>query len=377
MEIMTYVSYNKLFNQIANDQLIEPGTEEWRRGGLQPFSGQTGGHWAYGWSSDWKVDAFGTDWAKAVIANYGHRRSYYLGAPFRKNQYENAGRPIDWAAEDSQDLPNGKTAYITTNGLVEVSGPDPLHFHLQPLYTLMDRDDLTVKVYNQDFPAAPIAKTLAQFLSNSLAGMLKKQNGAYHFYGNRASACIVFTALNSLQRGALFLGDDDRFGEYLEEKLLPFFETAPGFNLGNKHNPFPGKPYVQLYNGLYWLLPAFYDLWKALQADDIKERVWTLISRWSQYMKDIDDISIAGVQLDPSVMEGDVAPTWNGLIVDTYKDYDWTLWGLRAQYVAAAVLIDGDLQAKAQANLEKVLPKKMQGNNRSWLYDADMNYLGE
>ena len=77
---VTWTNLNPLFNGIADQQGVEPGSWDWLRGGVAANSGSPGEHSSFGWRHHHLVN---DRYARWVIANYGHRRTYYQGAPVR------------------------------------------------------------------------------------------------------------------------------------------------------------------------------------------------------------------------------------------------------------------------------------------------------
>jgi hypothetical protein len=189
---------NPFFNAIALAQGVTIGSQAWLDGGLNAFSGQTGGAGAYGWRHDHKQ-------ARAVISNYCARPSFYVGEPLRESGYFVGGRPVGWKPEDSQDIGSGaqrgSRAYLTPSGnTVLVSGPDWSHFWLDPLWALIDTEDPTLIVVpnHPDTPAWAVARAVALLQVDSFIGMVR-YHGPYTF-GGRPTARAIDTFVQAAKR---------------------------------------------------------------------------------------------------------------------------------------------------------------------------------
>ena len=131
------LNWNPLANGMADAQGVAPGSWLWMQAGPAAFSGSSGAQASYGWRHTHKLT---DDYRRAVLANYGHRRSYYSGpkARFRQFGYEAAGRPHGWEPESAGDQADGSTVYLTGAGAARVTGPDAEHLWLTPLFALID-----------------------------------------------------------------------------------------------------------------------------------------------------------------------------------------------------------------------------------------------
>lgn len=387
-----YININKLFNDIADEQGIEPGTPEWEDGGLRGYSGSTGGHPAYGWKHDYKIQEKGESWIRAVIANYAHRRCYYLNAPSRGVGYEDGGRPLDYEPELPGDQLNGNTLYLTSKGIAKVTGPDTIHFHISPLFALIDNPGHYVKAQGKKMPASLVASVLVRMLMKSMAGHVTEANGKHKSYtfGDRGSSIIVGMTTEAAKRGLLDPEDQERLYNYILNTTIPHFESAPGLTLHNyKNNAKPGTDNIQIFNGLYWLLPRFYDAWMVLSEESpIEPRLSAIVKRWSQYMLDLETFhpgnggNIYSINIPKEVTEGvDGKPvdSWQGVVPAEYANVstgtDWSIWSLRAVHIAAKVL-DSDVMREAGKNaIAKNLSKIHQYDNKMWFYGADLEEL--
>lgn len=382
------MNLNKLFNDVADEQGIEPGSSAWIDGGIMPYSGTTGGQPSYGWKHSHKLSA---NWVKAVVANYAHRRAYYADLTIipRKTGYEDGGRPCSYTPELPGDQLGGETLYITSKSVVKVTGPDILHFQLSPLFALFDSgSDYEVMVQGKLRPASFAASVLIRFLLKSLAGMLTQPNGkvATYVFGDRGSSTIMGATVEAAKRDLVDQQDLNRIYEYIDKTMLPFFDKAPGLTLNEKPKLIDGMQNTQAYNGLYWLLPRFYDAMVFAPEGAFKEHVKAIVTRWSQNIEDMEvlvpgqGVNAHSVTLTPAVIAGDNGkplPTWKGyLTAENIKieagGSDWSLWGLRAQFVAAKVLNSEILKKSSGALAAK---QKAKGADKAWLVDAEGDYL--
>lgn len=399
---MTYENMNRLFNAIADEQKIPVGSPQWIKGGLQPFSGTTGGHPAYGWRFHHLIKEGGEDYARAVIANYGHRRCYYNNAPARKGGYDNGGRPIDWLPEDERDTPKGSVIYDSVideeNVKVTVSGPDILHFHIGPLIAVYDTPGLFVQAQGAALPARLVAGVMINELFEALIGMFYLSATKYNplpSFADRGYACLLKATAEVVSRNLGSNADSGRLYTYLDNVVLKFYETAPGHLNLAKGSPMPGVPHFQLYNGLYWLLPSFYDVWQITKTlyptHAVTNRFETIVVRLSQWMLDLEMTMpgvggrIASVCIsDPEFLKGDNGKPWQSwakfLKPECIFGYgekpgtDWSAWGLRAQLVAAKVLNSSLLLDTAEKTIQR-LKEDDRYDHRAWLVDADGNYI--
>lgn len=388
-----WTNLNKLFREVGIEQGVEPGTPEWNQGGILPYSGTTGGHEAYGWRHDHKLSVY-ENWPAKIIANYTMRPCFYTNAPARLTGYGNAGRPVGYTPELPGDLIEGGVAYFTSKGVVIVTGPDILHFQMGPLFALHDAEGLTIKVHGADFSARSAAKVIISMLMSSLAGQVTKSSGAInpYVYGDRGSSLILGNVTEAIKRVCVNQNDREILASYIEQYVVTHFEKAPGLTLNQKPALINGKPNCQLYNGLYWLLPRFYDAYKVLLDGELKQRLYAIIKRWSQYMLDLETFlpgkSTACSHVTfPSdeLLAGTPIETWAGkLTVDdcilSPNSTDWSLWGLRAQYVAAEVLQSETLKVAAKNNCEKWKAYNQKNpyyaaQNKAWMTDANNEYL--
>lgn len=365
-------NFNKLFNAVALEQGIEIGSGAWVEGGLAAYSGQTGSHAAYGWKHD---HLFNDLYVKKVIANYLARRCYYGDEPKRQLSYEAAGRPINWKPEDPQDLTDGQTAYMTPKGIVKVSGPDLLHFHLGPLFVIYDHD-APVTALGQNHSGKLVAGTAIQYLMASVAGQIRGTTSKMYM-GDRGVANILKASVAAAKRNLLFNEDLLTIHEWLEKYCLPFYEKAPGHDVGVK-----GLKGFQVFNGLYWILPAFYDLMVTLPDAPLKERVYKIVHRLSNWISELQsmksDLNLYQVDIiDDAIFTLPEAPESVAKYIKLQDDVgsgtDWSLWAYRAARVAAKVLNRPDITEAMEPVLKKfTLDKKY--DNKPWLVDADGNY---
>lgn len=383
-----YINYNKIFNDIATEQGIEPGSLLWNKGGILPYSGTTGSHAAYGWRHDHKIDAGGLEFVKSVIANYGHRRMYYVNAIARMAGYEAGGRPMGWTPELPGDLPNGEAAYVTSKGIVNVSGPDILHFHIGPLYAVAQSTGFKIKSLGNDYDASVVAKIMINYFVKSLVGQQMKNDTQINSYipGDRGCSCILEVLVQAEKIGAADASDMLNAANYIEKYMVPFYEKAPGLTLNTKPYEVNGMKNIQLYNGLFWILPTMYWAWEILPTGELKNRMYAIITRWSQWVEDLEKtMPSQGAQISSITITDEIINGDNGKPQPTLLPYlkpenclfgetDSSLWGLTAQYIAAKVLNSEVLEKSSQALLKKWLPK-LSVDNKAWFVGADGNYL--
>lgn len=393
---MNYKNLNPIFNSISDEQLLDVGSIEWNDGGALPYGGTTGSHPCYGFSHKHKLEKLGNEYARRVIANYFKRRIFYVsidGFPVpRQISYEAGGRPLGWIPEDGCDLINGEAQYIVGEKLVGVSGPDPLHFHLSPLLALADSSGYEVIAQGKKVDASTLARLAIRFFMKSLAGQLVDKNGKVTSYafGNRGSSCILSATVEAAKRGLIDPEDQKVLAEYITKTTLPFFTKIPG---SMDFNPKPalinGKKNLQLYNGLYWIMPA---MWDALKLAEMigypADAIQATINIWSQNMADLETINpTVGCQVGIITVPDNFAfekPWKDQIAVEdfiTEGSSDWSCWGMRAQRIAAQVTGSTDLAKTAASNLDKWKTKATSPNykytdaDKAWMVGADGEYL--
>jgi len=382
-------NWNPAINAMASAQGIEVGSWDWMLGGIAPWSGSAGEHSSYGWRHTHKLSP---KYIRSVLANYGHRRSFYLGAPFRRFNYEAAGRPHGWEPESLGDMPDGSTVYMTSNGPVEVTGPDAEHMWLTPLFALID-DPNPIEVetgMGNRLPSNIVAKWLATLIVSSAVGMVRDQNGdgiqPYPWtYGDRATSRLLHTIVEGMKRGCLFSDDIPTAAFFIRDIVLAFYEKAPGIHTFGAGRP--GQFPMGLFNGLNWIMPACYDAANALRGikgiESWSERFDKLLERWSQWMVDmndalpgecfradrlfIDNAFISGVNGEsPSTsIAGFIKPE------DFYFSFDFKPWAFRAVDIAATISGNKNLIHER----DKIVTEygSDQGK-RQWIVGADGEY---
>lgn len=370
---------NSVFKSIASSQGIEPGSTLWTNGGLAAYSGQTGAHPAYGWKHDHKLSE---EWVRAVIANYGHRRCYYLDAPVRQVGYNIAGRPVGWVPEQG-DLPTGEALYLTSKGIVAVSGPDILHFHIGPLISVYDSgDEYTVETgYGKQY-ASLIAGVIIRMLMKSMAGMLQKSPGKLNTtstsWADRGFANILHCTTQAAVRNLIDAEDLKIIASYIEQVIIPFYGIAPGLALNHKPELINGLPNVQMYNGAYWGLPAMYWAWKVSPEGEFKDILYTIIKRLSGLIESMEmlvpgqGVRAHSITLNnPDVMIDSSTITKENIIIDP-KGSNWEPWGFTAQCVAAEVLGSDTLKKSSALLADKY---KNDYANKQWIVNENGDYL--
>lgn len=375
---MDWTNLNPLINSIADEQGVEVGSTEWVNGGIKAYSGTTGEHPAYGWRHDHKLNE---DWVRAVIANYAHRRCYYGDSPKRLSGYNDAGRPKGWTPEDISDLSNGKTAYLTSTGIVQVSGPDILHFQLGPLFAVYDvPGQYTVKVKGKDYDASYIAGILVSMLCSSLAGMIN--NIPKYNWGERGIARIVDTAIQASSRGLLNTEDSEVIFKWINEVAFPFYETAPGVTINKNPSLINGLQNTRIYNGLYWTLPSLYDLSKFDDSEVLKN----IVDRLSQWLSDLEEtLPLSGANIAYLSLPLSLFDTTDNKPVPSLKEhidksniqftYNWEIWGFRAVCVAESVVKTPALENLRKYLYDKFKNQKISEQEKCWLVNENREYI--
>ena len=376
------MNLNKIFNSIANEQGVEVGSPQWISGGLHMYGGQTGSHPAYGWKHDHLIN---DEYVKYVIANYGHRRTYYDISEEEKKAgvkdlryalgYEIAGRPHGWKPEDSTDLSNGQVTYLTSQGLMKVCGPDILHFHLGPLFAAYDSDKKVMAQGNM-VSCKILAGVMIRYLVSSLAGQIR--GGNFSLFNDRGASNVLHVAFHATARKLIDQDDLSTVHQWLIESFIPFYESGAGHHIEQKTAE-PGKYKFQIYNGLYWLLPSLYDISSSLPEAPLKEKLDKIVKRFCQWMLDLYQVNLSlnvnQIYIPEEVAKGATPPESLKpyLSIESFikSSTDWSLWGYRAASVAAKVLNSEDLTNACHAIYKKFSPKK---ENKIWLVNADGEY---
>lgn len=385
------VNWNPIINRMADAQGHEPGSWNWMLAGPAAFSGSSGEQSSYGWKHTHKLTP---DYIRAVLANYGHRRSYYQNAPFRQFNYEAAGRPHGWEPESPGDMPGGETTYFTSKGPVRVTGPDAEHLWLTPLFALVDDPNpiLVETGMGNKLPSNMVARFLARFLVSSAVGMVRdhRADGTQPYpwtYGDRATGRLLHTIVEGHKRGCLANEDLSTAAFFIRDIVLAFYESAPGIHSFGA--PRPGKFPMGLFNGLNWIIPACYDASKVLSnvkgLEGWSDRYMTLVKRWSQWMVDMNEV-IPGecfradrVFVKDTFIQGDSdgkpVDSIKGLITpdDFLFSFDFKPWAFRAVDIAANVSGNDGLVRERDKIIEEYHSDL---GKRQWLVGADGEYAG-
>ena len=377
----SWLQNNSVFNAIANAQGLEPGSWPWLLGGPAAFSGQSGEHASYGWNHRYKVSP---SYVKAVIANYGHRRTYYTNAPNRAFDYYAGGRPLGWTPELPGDNPDGTCGYLTSTGVCTVSGPEAEHFWLDPLWALVDSPPVMVNTPWGPQTSGMLAGVMARMQVRSIMGAIRdpKTGRPYPWgYGDRANSRILDTWLQAAKRGAIEPDDVKTGYEFIVNVLLPHYEAAPGIGeFGTP--PSPSLFSVGTFNSLYWLLPVFHDATQILPNPLLKARFQAIVDRFSQWALDLEQ-AVPGRGFDMAKFYVDrnaFTKTSTGKPLNTIKpllnannivfDLGWELWSMRACSVAAKVGGSPTLKLAEQ----KLIQKHTDPTKKQWVVNADREY---
>mgnify|MGYP003637219427 CR=1 FL=1 len=380
-------NWNPLANAMADAQGIEPGSWSWLLGGIAAWSGSSGAQASYGWRHTHKLNPH---WIRSVLANYGHRRSYYSDAPFRQFDYYKAGRPHGWEPESSGDMPDGTTTYMTSTGPVTVSGPDAEHLWLTPLFALID-DPHPILVdtgMGNRLPSNMVAKWLATMLVSSAVGMVRDQNGdgtqPYPWtYGDRATGRLLHTIMEGQKRGCLQAVDTSTAAFFIRDIVLAFYEKNPGIHTFGA--PREGRFPMGLFNGLDWIIPACYDTANQLATlpglGNWSNRYMALVARWSQWMIDMNDtlplecFRASILFVDPAFTQGE-APVESIKDLIRPEDFDFSFdflpWAFRAVDIAATVTGNAGLIESRDAIISQY---GSDPGKRNWMVRADGEYV--
>ena len=381
------VNWNPIANAMANAQGVEVGTWSWMLGGIAPFSGSSGSQSSYGWRHTHKLTPH---YIRSVLANYGHRRSYYSNAPYRQFGYEAAGRPHGWTPESPGDMPDGSAVYMASNGPVTVTGPDAEHFWLTPLFALIDDPSpiLVETGLGNKLPSNMVAKWLATMLVSSAVGMVRDRDGdgvqPYPWtYGDRATSRLLHTIIEGQKRGCLLNEDVSTAAFFIRDIVLAFYEKAPGIHSFGA--PRGGRFPMGLFNGLDWIIPACYDAANHLETinglGDWSDRYKALVSRWSQWMVDMNEtlplecFRADRVFVDNAFTQGDapVASIKNLIREEDFLfSFDFLPWAFRAVDIAATVTGNAKLKESRDAIISQY---GTDPNARIWMVGADGEYV--
>ena len=380
------VSWNAIVNAMADAQGVAVGSWDWNLGGPAAFSGSAGDQASYGWRHDHKLTP---TYIRSVLANYGHRRSYYTNAPFRQFNYEAAGRPHGWTPEMPGDQPDGAAVYWRDGNPVRVTGPDAEHLWLTPLFALIDDPNPIMVDTGQgnQLPSNTVARFLATLQVSSAVGMVRDKNGdgviPYPWtYGDRATGRLAHTIVEGFKRGLLQETDVPTAARFLVDIVLGFYESGPGIHQFGRRQD--GRFPLGLFNGLHWIVPVSFDIARVLQQHGAKawaDRFYALVRRWSQWMLDLHtvepDFARAGrVLLDPAFGELTEPPASIAEVVRA-DEGDWQVggdfrpWAFRAVDTANAVT-GGELQG-----LRDQIAEEFDGHasQRRWMVDANGDYV--
>lgn len=358
------MNLNPLMQSVVKNQSVVVGSDTWSQGGMFAKAYQTGGHAAYGWKHDHIVTP---SMIPHILSNYGLRPVFYTEELYRKLGYGEAGRPLNYVPEYNGDQSDG---HIIIDGIT-ISGLDLHHFHIGPLIAVIDS---TIATPEQK----QLAKWIVRGLIGSMAGQLRKADPNY-WLGDRVFANVVKATVQAGKRG-LILGPDwqpiiDFYTRALTryEGIIPKQESdkhaqgvVPDVTLSG-NDPWY---YQQIYNGLFWYLPAVHDAIPLLGGDLLIRSV-KLVERWSKHILDLHILTngkigtVSGVSF-PASMIGKVDVSWLGVTVHNAGTSE--SWATRAIYVAAKVLNDNALKGVADFYANKYSLEKEWNVNASGGY---------
>lgn len=372
----SYVNLNRVVNRIARDQGIEIGSWDWLLGGAAAFFAQAGGQQAFGWDHRHKLTP---KWIRAVIANFGDRRCFYQGAPFRQFGYYAGGRPIGWTPESQYDQPDGTTVYPTSAGFSVVSNPELEHVWLDSLWALItDPNPIEVKALGTTLPSNIVARAIASLIVSSIIGQIRSpENGKPYpwVYGGRADSRLLDTILQAGKYGCLNDPVDiQTAGEWIQNVFLPFYEASPGVTEFTK-NPDPKWFEVGTFNGTNWLNPVCYEASKLLPSTEVANRFAAITKRLSQWCFDLEQM-VPGRGFDMASFKVDRAAfTAGSKPLASIKDLldpsriiggGFEEWSFRSACVAAKVIGAPEL-VKARDGI------RSRHSDKVWLVDEDRN----
>lgn len=375
------ISVNNMIGKIGLAQGVEIGSKAYLAGGSPPFSGQTGGHMSYGWRHDFKLSS---QWIRAVLANYGSRPCYYLDAPLRESGYRIGGRPVGWTPEDPEDLSNGERAYVTSKGLVRVSGPDLQHFWLDPLWAIIDDadDNMLVPIHTgETVPAHYVARIMAQLLTDSLAGMVN-HHGRWSA-GGRPAARIIDTFNQAGKRGCVTPQAALVVVDWLDKVALPFWEKAPGVR------EVKGSGYCNWYHECGWMLLPVYEAEQLSTnldpALDLPNRLMFIRERIAQWMLDIDRIAGGDarweqLRITPEMkqgVDGEPPMSLDGIIKasDLRGQWSYTLWSVTAADIARRTHPSDAADEFFDRVKTQAFKEADQPHEKVWLVDGERQWL--
>jgi hypothetical protein len=346
------VSLNKFFGSLGMDLGVEVGSPAWTDAGLHAYSGQTGGHGAYGHRHDHLIS---TPYVHAVLSNYALRPAYYDKAPYRQAGYLVGSRPVGWVPEEAGDLATGEALWSG----VKVSGPDLEHFALSPLWAVADSKGVFVKVRNKVVPACDVAKEMLKHLVEAHAGMLLTPNGISGYLVSERSASLILRNMVQTQKRGLNQHAVNIMAVYLNSTLLPWLEKWPLLPTGEEEK--------QVYNGIYWLLPALYDTMLITPLNlSLRGRLMDVCVNMSEHVAALEAYAPGhGCEVEKV---GSWVPL-SGVVTQGY----FGPWGFRAQSVAAEIL-QSEMLASANAKFMDVWRPKLAGNEQ-WFVDAHGEYV--
>lgn len=385
------VNLNPLANAMADAQGVPVGSWHWMLGGVAPFSGSSGEHSSYGWNHAHKLSP---SYIRAVLANYGHRRIYYDNAPYRQFGYEAGGRPHGWTQESPGDQPDGSVVYMNAQGqTTRVTGPEPEHLWLSPLFTLIDDPDpiMVDTGLGTQLPSNVVAKWLATQLVSASVGMVRDhrtQTGAPYpwTYGDRATCRILHTIVEGHKRGCLPNDDIPTAAAFMADIVLAFYEKGPGIHqfgavIDDPEAPQYGRFPMGLFNGLHWNVPVCYDAAQMLRDGGMNswaDRFSALVTRWSNWMADMHKVlphecfRADIVYLDPSFALRDTPPeSIEGLIQPNSfnQSWDYKPWAFRALDIAS------NINASLKDAREAIANEYGGRDGHHWMVAADGKYV--
>lgn len=357
-------SHNPRFRRLA----LEIGPLTPSRWPLHAFSGTTGaepnadGVHAYGWRHDHLLTPALLPW---WLQCYAARPAYYEGEPLRRSGYGEGCRPKAWKPETHDDALGGEWLGPTP-WHVAVSGPDIEHFPLSPLLAIADNGTPYAQGLTSwsDEAAADKARIMLRFLGAAHAGMVRTEGGGVSAWvcSHRSASYFLRTLVDLGKRGLLDQADALTLLAYVELTLLPSWLGPISGQSGGKGGP------GQVYNGVYWLLPALHDLAVATPPGLLRRRLADardLMARQVSWLEAL--VPGRGCQVE-KVATWDYSLTAAWITTQPY----WGPWGVRAMHVAGTVLGSERCLIAAQTEADKWADDP---SAKAWLVDASGEWM--
>jgi hypothetical protein len=358
-----WITKNVTFLEFSQAQGLIAGTPAWEAGGLDAFSGITGGHPAYGWCHDHLV---AEQWAHAVTANYCARPAYYQAAPLRESGYFLGSRPVGWdPVYEPNSVGSGESMGAQLVDGIAVSGPDMEHFALSPVFALARSTGITLPLPgpgNKTIAADVAAETMLRYLMAAQAGMVRTPSGGVIEFvcSDRSARYIIGNLATAQEFGCIDAADAATLNLYIATRLLPHWMAIPSAEPGKGGN-------LQVYNGVYWVVPALYDLLMVTPPGAYRRDILTALQMLSLRL------AFLALLVPGKACQVEAVTTWVGLTPAGVTTHDYLgPWGTRAQLVAGKVL---GLPMCTQEGLAEAALWSGDWQQKAWMVAPDGSYL--